>query len=63
LRRALGRNPLDAIGIFLLLIAAGAILDRIRRRSSRSSRVRLRASRSAAWCPQCRARVPKVWWP
>jgi peptidoglycan hydrolase-like protein with peptidoglycan-binding domain len=26
LRRALGRNPLDAIGIFLLLIAAGAIL-------------------------------------
>jgi len=26
LSRALGRNPLDAIGIFLLLIAAGAIL-------------------------------------
>lgn len=26
LRRALGSNPLDAIGIFLLLIAAGAIL-------------------------------------
>jgi len=26
LRRALGRNPLDAIGIFVLVIAAGAIL-------------------------------------
>ena len=26
LRRALGRNPLDAIGILLLLVAAGAIL-------------------------------------
>jgi len=26
LRRALGRNPLDAIGIFVLLIASGAIL-------------------------------------
>jgi putative peptidoglycan binding protein len=26
LRRALGRNPLDAIGIFILVIAAGAIL-------------------------------------
>ena len=26
LRRALGSNPLDAIGIFLLLIAAAAIL-------------------------------------
>ena len=26
LRRALGRNPLDAVGIFLLLIASGAIL-------------------------------------
>jgi peptidoglycan hydrolase-like protein with peptidoglycan-binding domain len=26
LRRALGRNPLDAIGLFLLVIAAGAIL-------------------------------------
>ena len=26
LRRALGRNPLDAIGIVLLLVAAGAIL-------------------------------------
>ncbi len=26
LRRALGRNPLDAIGMFLLVIAAGAIL-------------------------------------
>jgi hypothetical protein len=26
LRRALGRNPIDAIGIFVLVIAAGAIL-------------------------------------
>lgn len=26
LRRALGRNPIDAIGLFVLLIAAGAIL-------------------------------------
>ena len=26
LRRALGRNPIDAIGLFLLVIAAGAIL-------------------------------------
>jgi peptidoglycan hydrolase-like protein with peptidoglycan-binding domain len=26
LRRALGRNPLDAVGIFVLVIAAGAIL-------------------------------------
>jgi len=26
LRRALGRNPLDAIGIFVLVLAAGAIL-------------------------------------
>src|SRR5438874_5678056 len=26
LRRALGRSPLDAIGIFVLVIAAGAIL-------------------------------------
>ena len=26
LRRALGRNPLDAVGVFVLVIAAGAIL-------------------------------------
>jgi peptidoglycan hydrolase-like protein with peptidoglycan-binding domain len=26
LRRALGRNPIDAVGIFLLVVAAGAIL-------------------------------------
>ena len=26
LRRALGRNPMDAIGLFVLAVAAGAIL-------------------------------------
>ena len=26
LRRALGRNPLDAVGLFVLVVAAGAIL-------------------------------------
>ena len=26
LRRALGRNPIDAVGIFVLVVAAGAIL-------------------------------------
>ena len=64
LRRALGRNPLDVIGIVVLLIAAGAILANALYRQPGphpapifSVKPRPVATEPAEIVPPCRARV------